>query len=116
MEAPIANVLERLDRLMAEMSAVREELTRLELPHMPSMQVAEWAQKVNAAINDPTLSQKEREEVVKSVPTPLRHAVAAECYRANKNVTFGWVAAIAGVLALEVPDLLHAHGVEPEFA
>jgi len=46
----------------------------------------------------------------------LCHTVAVECYRTNENVTFGWVASIAGVLTLKVPDLLRAHGVKPEFA
>lgn len=109
--APTAEVLQRLDWIAAEVSAMREELIR-----PPSVQVAEWVQKVNEAINDPTLSQEERTNVVQSVPAPLCHAVAAECYRTNENVTFGWVATIAGVLTFEVPDLLRAHGVEPEFA
>ncbi len=116
MAVPRADVLRRLDRLIAEMSAVREELSRLEVARPPSAQVVEWAQKVNAAINDQTLSPEERMEVINSVPAPLRHAVAAECYRTNENVTFGWAATIAGVLSFEVPDLLRAHGVEPEFA
>jgi len=115
MAVPRADVLRRLDRLIAEMSAVREELSRLEVARPPSAQVVEWAQKVNAAINDQTLSPEERMEVINSVPAPLRHAVAAECYRTNENVTFGWAATIAGVLSFEVPDLLRAHGVEPEF-
>jgi hypothetical protein len=72
--------------------------------------------KVNAAINDSMLSAEERMRVVEDVPAPLRHAVAAECYHTNENITFGWVAAIARVLTLEVPNLLRAHGVQPEFA
>lgn len=101
-----------LDRLAAELVAMKEQLARLR----PSAEVTKWAQRVNQAINDPALSPEERKEVVRSVLAPLRHAVAAECYRTNENVTFGWVATIAGVLTLEVPDLLRAHGVEPEFA
>ena len=110
MAVPTAEMLQRLDWTAAEVSAMREVLTR-----PPSAQVIEWVQKINEAINDPTLSQEERTNVVQSVPAPLRHAVAAECYRTNENVTFGWVAAIAGVLTFEAPDLLRAYGVEPEF-
>ncbi|MEE8390029.1 MAG: hypothetical protein V3S14_04435 [Anaerolineae bacterium] len=109
MAVPTAEMLQRLDWIAAEVSAMREELTR-----PLSAQVAEWVQKVNEAINDPTLSQEERTNVVQSVPAPLRHAVAAECYRTNENVTFGWVATIAGVLTFEAPDLLRVFGVEPD--
>ncbi len=112
--APMADVLHRLDRLAAEVAAVREELSRLKAPRPISTQVSEWAQKVNAAIDDPTLSPEERTEVIDSVPAPLRHAVAAECYRTNENITFGWVAAIARVFTWEAPDLLQIFGVEPD--
>ena len=115
MAAPTVNILHRLDRLMTEMVAVREELSRLEAARPVSAQVIEWAQKVNAVLNDPTPSPEKRTEVIDGVPAPLRLAVAAECYRTNENVTFGWAATIAGVLTLEVPDLLRAYGVEPEF-
>lgn len=115
MAAPTVDMLHRLDRLMTEMVAVREELSHLETARPVSARVVEWAQKVNAAINDPAMSPEKRTEVVDSVPAPLRHAVAAECYRTNENVTFGWAATIAGVLTLEAPDLLRSQGVEPEF-
>lgn len=114
--APTTKMLRRLDRLMEEMAALREEVAQLEATHTPSPQVVEWAEKVNEAINDPTLSAKDRQEVIDNVPAPLRHAVAAECYRTNENVTFGWAATIAGVFTWEVPELLRAYGVEPEFA
>ncbi len=39
----------------------------------------------------------------------------AECYRTNENITFGWAATIAGLFTWEVPELLRAYGVEPEF-
>ena len=81
-----------------------------------AVQVMEWVRKVNVAINDETLTSEERMELINGIPAPLRHAVAAKCYRTNENITFGWTAAIAGVLSFEVPDLLRAHGVEPEFA
>lgn len=110
-----AKVLQRLDRLMEEMAALREEVARLRAAPTPLARVIEWAEKVNAAIDDPALSAEERRAVIDDVPAPLRHAVAAECYRANENVTFGWAATIAGVFTWEVPDLLRAHGVEPEF-
>ena len=114
MTLPAANVLRRLDRLMAEMSAVREELAHLEVGRPLSAQVVEWVQKVNTAINDPTLNPEELEAAVEAVPSPLRHVVAAECYRTNDNVTFGWAATIAGIFTWEVPDLLRAFGVEPD--
>ena len=100
-----------LDDLVAKLVILKEQLARLR----PPVEVIKWAQRVNQAINDPALSPEERMKVVEDVPAPLRHAVAAECYRTNENVTFGWVAAIAGVLSFEAPDLLRAYGVEPEF-
>ncbi len=108
-------VLQRLDQLMEEMAMLREEVARLEQARTPSPQVVEWAEKVNQAIDDPSLSAEERQTVIDAVPAPLRHAVAAECYRSNENITFGWAATIADVFTWEVPDLLRAHGVEPEF-
>jgi hypothetical protein len=110
--APMADVLHRLDQLAAEMAAVREELSRLRAARPVSAQVIEWAQKVNAAIDDPALNPEERTKVIESVPAPLRHAVAAECYRTNENITFGWVATIARVFTWEAPDLLQVFGVE----
>jgi hypothetical protein len=109
MTVPAADVLQRLDWIVAEVSAMREELTR---PR--SALVVEWVEKVNAAINDPTLDPEGRMEVVNDVPAPLRHAVAAECYRTNENVTFGWVATVAGIFTWEVPDLLQVFDVEPD--
>jgi hypothetical protein len=114
MTAPMADVLHRLDRLAAEVAAVREELSRLKSPRPISAQVVEWAQKVNAAIDDPTLKTEDRTKVIENVPAPLRHAVAAECYRTNENITIGWVATIARVFTWEVPDLLQVFDIEPD--
>ena len=108
----VDQLITRLYRAVAELVTLKEQFTRLR----PPAKVAKWAQLVNRAINDPTLSPEGRAKVVEEVPAPLRHAVAAECYRTNENVTFGWAESIAGVLTFEVPDLLRAHGVEPEFA
>ena len=106
----IGQLTAELDRLVAELLTVKEQVERLR----PSDDVVEWAERVNRAIGDPVLGSEERTEVVQRVPAPLRHAVAAECYRSSENVTFGWVASIAGVLTFEVPDLLRAFGVHPD--
>jgi len=116
LEAPTTDVLGRLDQLAAEVAAVREQISRLGTARSLPALVSEWVRRVNAAISDQTLGDDERRAIIKSIPPPLRHAVAAECYRSNEDVTFGWVAEIAGILTFEVPDLLRAHGVEPEFA
>jgi hypothetical protein len=107
-----AKVLRRLDRLAEEVAALREEVARLRVAPTPSARVVEWAEKVNGAIDDLALSAEERQALIDDVPAPLRHAVAAECYRTNENITFGWAATIAGVFTWEVPELLRAYGVE----
>jgi len=109
-----ARVLQRLDRLVEDVAALREEVACLEVTQAPPEQVVKWAKKVNDVINAPAKSAEERQAVIAEVPAPLRHAVAAECYRTNENVTFGWAATIAGVFTWEAPELLRAHGVEPE--
>ena len=111
---PVADVIPRLDRLAADISAIREDLRHLGAIQLVSPQVTRWVRKVNAVLGNSVSSQAERAQVVAGVPDPLRHAVAAECYRTNGNITFGWVAAIAGILTFEVPDLLRAYGVEPD--
>lgn len=115
LETSMADVLGRLDRLAMEVAAVREQISRLSTARSLPAPVSEWVRRVNAAIDDQTLDDEKRQAIIKSVPPPLRHVVAAECYRTNESVTFGWVAEIAGILTFEVPDLLRAQGVEPEF-
>ena len=110
---PTTDVLKRLNRLLSEITVIRKELEGFQQVRPVSASVVEWAERVNATINDPVY-RKDRDRVIARIPAPLRHAVAVECYRLNKNVTLGWVAAIAGVLPLEAPDLLRAHGIEPE--
>ena len=78
-------------------------------------QVVEWAVRVNAAIDDPDLTPEQRQAVVDTIPAALRSTVAVECYRTNENVSFSWVAAIAGTFTWEAPALLLAHGVEPNY-
>lgn len=74
MTVPMANVLRRLDRLVAEMSAC-------------------------AGGADPCGSD-------------------ASAFGAGRRVgaegEYGWVAEVAGIFTWEAPDLLRAHGVEPD--
>ncbi len=96
------------------MPTLRERGSQRQAARPVSASIDKWAKRVNAAINDPTLSAVERKHIIARIPSPLRHAVAVECYRTNENVTLGWVATIADILTLDAPDLLRAHGVEPE--
>lgn len=91
---PWDKVLDRIEALVEDVTALRDEIAH----HISSpSDVVEWASRICAAIENESLTDKERRQIVKSVPPTLRHAVAAECYRTSENVTFGWVAAIAGV-------------------
>ena len=108
--------VEHAERDLAQVRATLREFRASGALRPVSQAVAEWAQRINEAINAPALTADQRRRIVHSVPGALRHAVAAECYRTNVNVTFGWVAAIADVLALDVPALLQAHGVEPDLS
>lgn len=110
--SPWNQVLSQIDAMVENLTTLRDEIAH----HISSPpDVTEWAGRICATIENESLTDKARRQIVESVPPPLRHAVAAECYRTNENITFGWVATIASVFTWEVPDLLRAHGVEPEF-